>query len=139
MTTEAPTWFVIWSGEHNAYWRPRGHGYTRPGRREGAWTAGLFTCEEAERWTCGCGPEKQIEIRPLSEVQASPIEPNTVLGVLVSACDSALVAALREIANREHAGTCSCVLSNGDHVCDCHVVIASAALYLHGPDKTRSQ
>lgn len=50
---------VIWSGEHSAYWRPNGAGYTTVVE-----DAGRFTREEAEERTRACGPEKQIELRP---------------------------------------------------------------------------
>lgn len=53
--------FVIWSGEHGAYWREGGHGYTTA-----FLGAGVYSREEAERRIGGSGPEKRIEIRPIS-------------------------------------------------------------------------
>ncbi len=45
----------IWSGEHGAWWRPDGAGYTiNPSH------AGLYTLEEAKALTGHCGREKRI-------------------------------------------------------------------------------
>ena len=46
---------LIWSGEHNAYWRPRSSGYTA-NRSE----AGIYSFEEAWHATSQCGHKKQI-------------------------------------------------------------------------------
>ncbi len=56
---EPVAWKIIWSGEHRAYWRANGAGYTVVESE-----AGHYTQEEAERVTKHCGPEKMIEIRP---------------------------------------------------------------------------
>lgn len=48
---------LIWSGEHNAYWRPAAAGYTV---RLSA--AGIYDRAEAESLTSHCGPEKRIEL-----------------------------------------------------------------------------
>lgn len=69
---------LIRSGEHGAWWRHGGHGYT-----DNTFEAGVFTAEEAERIVRGCGPEKMLMIRPLLEV-APVIEPNTVASVLLA-------------------------------------------------------
>lgn len=46
---------VIWSGEHRAYWKPNGHGYTTDRDLAGRWTI-----IGAYRATKHCGPEKAI-------------------------------------------------------------------------------
>ncbi|RVT91438.1 hypothetical protein EOD42_22545 [Rhodovarius crocodyli] len=46
----------IWSGEHRAYWRDGGHGYT-DNRRVEAW---LLPFEDAYARVKHCGPEKRI-------------------------------------------------------------------------------
>lgn len=51
---------LIWSGEHNAYWRPGAAGYTV--RASGA---GIYTRTNAEALTSHCGPEKKIEFEPV--------------------------------------------------------------------------
>ena len=53
---------VIWSGEHFAYWRPDASGYSAEIRG-----AGIYPRADAARRTGHCGPEKRIEIRPLSQ------------------------------------------------------------------------
>ena len=50
---------VIWSGEHGAFWRADGKGYTDDHTQ-----AGIYTRADAESRTSHCGPEKQIKIRP---------------------------------------------------------------------------
>lgn len=52
---------LIWSGEHNAYWRPDGAGYTTRIR-----DAGRYSLEDAKKRTNHCGPEKRIEIEPIA-------------------------------------------------------------------------
>jgi hypothetical protein len=49
--------FYIYSGEHNAYWRPESRGYTTKLEE-----AGRYTLSEAHRKTNHCGPEKHIKI-----------------------------------------------------------------------------
>jgi hypothetical protein len=51
---------VIWSGEHNAYWRPEACGYTSDIKQ-----AGRFMIADANAWARHCGQEKQLEIRPI--------------------------------------------------------------------------
>lgn len=46
----------IWSGEHQAWWRPGGHGYVAE-----ALYAGIWVFYEAVKQTHHCGPEKEIE------------------------------------------------------------------------------
>lgn len=48
----------IWSGEHRAWWRPGGYGYTSDIRD--AW---VLDRPQAESLTAHCGPEKSIRIR----------------------------------------------------------------------------
>lgn len=50
---------LIWSGEHNCYWRPDASGYTSRAK-----AAGIYTRADAERMTSHCGPEKRIELEP---------------------------------------------------------------------------
>lgn len=69
---------VIWSGEHHAYWRPGGEGYTTQFS-----AAGLYTMEDAEQWTSGCGPEKKIDIRSF-EVECALHSNATVIAHLRS-------------------------------------------------------
>jgi hypothetical protein len=56
----------IWSGEHNAYWRPNSRGYTV--RAAAAW---LLPRAEAVRRTSHCGPEKMIDIQEASDIEAA--------------------------------------------------------------------
>jgi hypothetical protein len=46
---------LIWSGEHHAWWRPGGVGYT-----EHRYLAGRWFYEAAVKTATGCGPEKKI-------------------------------------------------------------------------------
>ena len=48
--------FLIWSGEHNAYWRPDSSGYTTFRSK-----AGRYTFGEAWKATSHAGPEKKIQ------------------------------------------------------------------------------
>ena len=48
--------FLIWSGEHNAYWRPDSSGYTTFRSK-----AGRYTFGEAWKVTSHAGPEKKIQ------------------------------------------------------------------------------
>lgn len=48
---------AIWSGEHGAYWRDSGHGYTTK-----ACDAGKFDVADATRKIKGLGPEKACRI-----------------------------------------------------------------------------
>ena len=45
----------IWSGEHRAYWRSMGNGYSWDTEE-----AGVFDFEDAYNRTNHCGPEKKI-------------------------------------------------------------------------------
>lgn len=58
---------LIWSGEHFAWWRPNGAGYTT--QLAGA---GVYERAEAVRLTHHCGPEKKIEIQELAEQVGLP-------------------------------------------------------------------
>ena len=51
---------AIYSREHGAYWRPKGHGYTLKKSEAGRWS--LITAWEM---TNHCGPEKGIEYHNL--------------------------------------------------------------------------
>jgi hypothetical protein len=51
--------YVIWSGEHAAYWRQGRNGYTADLASAGRWSL-----VEAHRLSDHCGPEKMIEYRP---------------------------------------------------------------------------
>jgi hypothetical protein len=46
---------VIWSDEHQMFWRPDGAGYTKR-----FWDAGLYTAEEVEKIVRSGGMEKKI-------------------------------------------------------------------------------
>lgn len=59
--SEDPTSCVIWSGEHRAYWRANASGYTTILE-----AAGIYNRDDALAVTGGCGPEKKIEIRPVT-------------------------------------------------------------------------
>jgi hypothetical protein len=61
--------FFIYSGEHGAFWRPRGAGYTHT-RLE----AGRYTRTEAERISRGCGTEKRIELVPVPPADLDDID-----------------------------------------------------------------
>lgn len=50
----------LWSGEHLAYWRENGCGYTDGPKGRGTWTI-----DEALKLVRHCGPEKQIELHSL--------------------------------------------------------------------------
>lgn len=56
----------IWSGEHRAWWRPDGCGYT-PHMIE----AGIYTRWDAERRTKHCDPSKMIEIQDADKAPQS--------------------------------------------------------------------
>jgi hypothetical protein len=58
ITTTPNPIVLIWSGEHQAYWRPNGNGYTLD--RD---VAGRWYLLDARRQTQHCGPEKKIEFR----------------------------------------------------------------------------
>lgn len=49
--------FYIYSGEHNAYWRPGYRGYTTKLSE-----AGRYSLNDAKSATDHCGPEKKIKI-----------------------------------------------------------------------------
>lgn len=69
---------VIYSGERDAYWRPKAAGY------DNLFGAGVYTREEAERLTRSCGPEKMVQIRSLEEVKKwIEVRPGTVLELFV--------------------------------------------------------
>ncbi len=53
---------LIWSGEHRAYWREGGHGYTADPEKAGRWSRG-----DAEKEIRHCGPEKQMSLRTEAE------------------------------------------------------------------------
>lgn len=46
----------IWSGEHRAWWRPNGCGYTTFIE-----ASGIYAFEDAYSHTAHCGPEKRIK------------------------------------------------------------------------------
>jgi hypothetical protein len=48
---------LIWSGEHHAYWRPKGGGYTTDVLAAGAYPRG-----DADKTVAHCGPEKKIKL-----------------------------------------------------------------------------
>lgn len=58
--------YLIWSGEHECYWRPDASGYTKR-----ICEAGRYSLEDAKKRTSHCGPEKRIEIEPIAAL--SPI------------------------------------------------------------------
>lgn len=68
---------VIWSGEHQAYWRPRAAGYTT-----GLAAAGVFTLAEARRRAEHAGPEKRLEYRDLAQELDEHYADGNVLGYL---------------------------------------------------------
>ncbi len=59
--------YLIWSGEHNAYWCPDAAGYSTRIR-----DAGRYSLEDAKKRTAHCGPEKRIEIEPIAAISATP-------------------------------------------------------------------
>ena len=59
---------VIYSREHQGYWRPHGNGYTSSIDLAGTWPE-----EEARRIIEGCGPEKQLELKPASCIRVRKI------------------------------------------------------------------
>jgi hypothetical protein len=54
-----PAAWLIWSGEHRAWWRPDARGYCNV-----AGGAGRYTRQGAQAWLDHAGPEKQLEIVP---------------------------------------------------------------------------
>ena len=56
---------LIWSGEHGAWWRAGGHGYT-----DYAMMAGVWPRAEAERQTRHCCPSKKIVLETLAEARS---------------------------------------------------------------------
>ena len=57
---------LIWSGEHRAWWRPNGQGYTADRDCAGRWWA-----NEARAMTAHCGPEKRIVLHRAARPEAS--------------------------------------------------------------------
>lgn len=51
---------TIWSGEHNAWWRPGSAGYTTD-----RMAAGVYTRAQFNRITSHCGPEKALAFEPI--------------------------------------------------------------------------
>jgi hypothetical protein len=72
--------FLIWSGEHRAYWRPSGHGYTADTAAAGRWTFA-----EAYFATKHCGPEKAISLQPIDYVRLDLPLPTSVNGLFIEA------------------------------------------------------
>ena len=56
------TLVYIWSGEHGAYWREGGHGYTTVKEK-----AGVFTYAYASRFTGRSYADKRIKLEPAQE------------------------------------------------------------------------
>lgn len=56
---------LIWSGEHHAWWRPDGAGYTNDIR-----AAGVYDHADAIARTSHCGPEKKIEINRIFSLES---------------------------------------------------------------------
>lgn len=61
-TAEPEAW-LIWSGEHHAWWR-KGQQGGGNGYAIGLGGAGRWTRSDAEAMTLHCGPEKKIDIVP---------------------------------------------------------------------------
>lgn len=57
-TTEPVAW-LIWSGEHQAWWRENARGYSLQ-----VGGAGRYTRSDAEAYIAASGPEKKLEIVP---------------------------------------------------------------------------
>ena len=55
----------IWSGRHQAWWAPEGHGYVRPRDR-----AGVFDFEDAWRRSSHASPENQVAYEFVVEPEA---------------------------------------------------------------------
>jgi hypothetical protein len=71
---------VIWSGEHGAYWRPEGAGYTTLSAEAGRWTLA-----SAYFKTKHCGPEKAISYQPIDFVTLDLPLPTSVNELFVPA------------------------------------------------------
>lgn len=56
--TDASEPTLIWSGEHQAWWRAPANGYTAD-----ILAAGVYPYEEAHKKTSHCGPEKRIALQ----------------------------------------------------------------------------
>ena len=56
----------IYSGEHGTYWGAKGEGYTIRANE-----AGVFTLADAIALTGHCGPEKRIELEPVTAIKVS--------------------------------------------------------------------
>lgn len=54
---------LIWSGEHQAWWRAPANGYTTD-----ILAAGVYPRDEARRNTSHCGPEKRIKLQPADKM-----------------------------------------------------------------------
>ena len=89
--TEAPIsaedLVYIWSGEHNAYWRPDSAGYTVRIQ-----SAGLYSRAEAERILASAGPEKRLEIEAAARARST-----------AQALDAGVVEELEKIADDAEA------------------------------------
>lgn len=72
---------AIWSGEHRAWWRPNGAGYTT-----NVFHAGVYTRAGALRRCGHVGPEKEVALVPLAEIAERDevrIRPDTVAAALI--------------------------------------------------------
>ena len=58
VSSETAAW-LIWSGEHKAWWRPDARGYS-----EFVGDAGRYTRDEAQAWLDHAGAEKLLEVVP---------------------------------------------------------------------------
>lgn len=54
---------LIWSGEHQAWWRAPANGYTSD-----IFAAGVYPRSEARARTSHCGPEKRIRLQPADKM-----------------------------------------------------------------------
>lgn len=80
---------IIYSAEHGAWWGPNGGGYW-----PNPLNAGLYSREEAERRTSGCGPEKGIEI------QSAPADHPELLRERIAELEADLAAVKDELEDR---------------------------------------
>lgn len=76
---------LIWSGEHQAWWRAPANGYT-----DDIFAAGVYPLFEARSRTAHCGPEKRIKLQSADKMVRehlfglSQAHPDSVIHKLVT-------------------------------------------------------
>lgn len=96
---------LIWSGEHQAWWRAPANGYTND-----IFAAGVYPRDEARSHTSHCGPEKRIKLQPAEKMLRehlfglSQTHPHSVIHQLVAIVPREASAGMLTIGVREFVG-----------------------------------